>query len=468
MVKTAGVTGYIGLGPYLGRLQAGWPMADTIYALSSGPGPAGIAVFRVSGPESGAVLRILTGGRDLPPARMAVRAALVDPEQGGPLDDGIAVWFPAPNSYSGEDLVEFHVHGGPAVMAAMLRVLGARPGLRLAEPGEFTRRAFLAGKMDLTEAEGIADLIAAETEAQRRQAIRQAEGDLGRLYDGWRDKLVGATAHYEAYIDFPDEELPGGISRQVSHKISWLVDSICRHLDDSHRGERLRQGLDIAIVGPPNAGKSSLLNRLARRDAAIVSERPGTTRDVIDVAMDLGGYPVVLADTAGLREAMDNIEEEGVRRARRRAEAADLRILVIDGQDEAGLAAAADMVDGSTILVLNKADLGVSAITAKSPNLGVYSISVKTGEGIDALLDGLEAIVRDRIGLAGQPALTRARHREALEGCLDALRRALEAPMPELTAEDLRLATRALGRITGRVDVEDLLDVIFRDFCIGK
>ncbi len=443
-------------------------MVDTIYALSSGPGPAGIAVFRVSGPESGAVLSALTGGRRLPPARRAMRATLVDPEEGCALDDGIAIWFPGPGSYSGEDLVEIHVHGGPAVMAAMLRVLAARPGLRLAEPGEFTRRAFLAGKMDLTEAEGIADLIAAETEAQRRQAVRQAEGELGRLYDGWRDKLVGATAHYEACIDFPDEDLPEEISQQATHEISWLVDSIFRHLEDSHRGERLRQGLDIAIVGPPNAGKSSLLNRLARRDAAIVSERAGTTRDVIDVAMDLGGYPVVLADTAGLREAADSIEEEGVRRARQRAEAADLRILVIDGRDEAGFREAADLVDESTILVVNKADLGRAAIRPKGLNLGVYEISVRTGEGIDAFLDGLEAIVRDRIGLAGQPALTRARHREALEGCLEALHRVLEAPLPELAAEDLRLATRALGRITGRVDVEDLLDVIFRDFCIGK
>ncbi len=443
-------------------------MVDTIYALSSGPGPAGIAVFRVSGPESGAALSALTGGNRLPAARRAVRAALIDPEEDCPLDDGVAIWFPGPNSYSGEDLAEFHVHGGPAVMAAMLRVLAARPGLRLAEPGEFTRRAFLAGKMDLTEAEGIADLIAAETEAQRRQAVRQAEGELGRLYDSWREKLVGAMAHYEAHIDFPDEELPEEILQQVTHEISWLVDSIFRHLDDSHRGERLRQGLDIAIVGPPNAGKSSLLNRLARRDAAIVSERAGTTRDVIDVAMDLGGYPVMLADTAGLREAADSIEEEGVRRARQRAEAADLRILVIDGRDEAGFRKAADLVDESTILVLNKVDLGKVAIVTDRPNLGVYAISVRTGEGIDAFLDGLEAIVRDRIGLAGQPALTRARHREALEGCLEALRRSLEAPLPELAAEDLRLATRALGRITGRVDVEDLLDVIFRDFCIGK
>jgi tRNA modification GTPase len=441
---------------------------DTIYALSSGPGPAGIAVFRVSGPESGAALRALTGGKVLPPSRRAVRAMLVDPGEGAALDNGIAIWFPGPNSYSGEDLVELQVHGGPAVIAAMLRVLGARPGLRLAEPGEFTRRAFLAGRMDLTEAEGIADVIAAETEAQRRQAIRQADGALGRLYDGWREKLVGAMAHYEAYIDFPDEELPEEVTEKTTHQISWLVDVIFRHLDDSHRGERLRQGLDIAIVGPPNAGKSSLLNRLARRDAAIVSEYAGTTRDVIDVAMDLGGYPVVLADTAGLREAANSIEEEGVRRARRRAEAADLRILVVDGQDEAGFQESTGLVDESTILALNKSDLGPARIVTEKPNLSVYAISAESGEGIGELLDGLEAIVRERIGLAGQPALTRARHREALEDCLEALRRSLVAPLPELAAEDLRLATRALGLITGRVDVEDLLDVIFRDFCIGK
>lgn len=441
---------------------------DTIYALSSGPGPAGIAVFRVSGPESGAALRALAGVAALPPPRVAIRVALIDPQDGAALDDGIAIWFPGPNSYSGEDMVELHVHGGPAVIAAMLRVLGASPGLRLAEPGEYTRRAFNAGKLDLTEAEGIADVIAAETEAQRRQAVRQADGALGRLYDGWREALVGAMAHYEAIIDFPDEELPREVVERVNHQISWLVDNIFRHLDDSRRGERLRQGLDIAIVGPPNAGKSSLLNRLARRDAAIVSERAGTTRDVIDVAMDLGGYPVILADTAGLREAADSIEEEGVRRARRRAEAADLRILVVDGQDEAGFRAAIDLVDRSTILVLNKSDLGPAKIATDRPGLGMFAISVRTGAGVDEFLDGLEAVVRDRIGLASQPVLTRVRHREALEECLDALRRSLGAPLPEMTAEDLRLATRALGRITGRIDVEEVLDVIFRDFCIGK
>lgn len=441
---------------------------DTIFALSSGPAPAGIAVFRVSGPRAGRAWKSLTGKQGLPEPRRAVRATLLDPHSGEPIDDGIALWFPGPDSYSGEDMAEFHAHGGPAVIGAMLRVLGDQPGLRLAEPGEFTRRAFLAGKMDLTEAEGIADLIAAETEAQRRQAIRQAEGELGRRYEEWRERLIGATAHFEAYIDFPDDEVPQEVAERVNHEISGLVDAISRHLDDSRRGERLREGLDIAIVGPPNAGKSSLLNRLARREAAIVSERAGTTRDVIDVAMDLGGYPVVLADTAGLREAADSLEEEGVRRARRRAEAADLRILVVDGQDEEGFRGSSGLVDGSTLVVLNKSDLGQPRIVPPAPNLGIYAVSVKTGEGLERFLDGLEDIVRDRIGLTSQPALTRARHREALGDCLNALDRSLGAPLPELAAEDLRLATRALGRITGKVGVEDLLDVIFRDFCIGK
>jgi tRNA modification GTPase len=409
-------------------------MTQTIYALSSGAGPAGVAVIRLSGPDAGPALLRLTGRDALPVARRALLSALKSPDGGERIDDGLVLWFPAPYSYTGEDAAELHVHGGPAVVAAALAALGGISGLRVAEPGEFTRRAFLNGKMDLTAAEGVADLVAAETDAQRRQALRQAEGELGRLYDGWRDGATRVLAHFEAYIDFPDEELPEDVVNAIGHDISSLVDTISQHIDDGHRGERLRHGLDIAIVGPPNAGKSSLLNRLARRDAAIVAETAGTTRDVIEVAMDLGGYPVTLADTAGLRAAEGPIEEEGVRRARKRAEAADLRILVLDGGDP----------------------------------LGVWPISATTGEGLDALLDRLEAAVSERIGLTGQPAITRARHREALEDCLAALRRAQAAALPELAAEDLRLAVRALGRITGRVDVEDLLDVIFRDFCIGK
>ena len=443
-------------------------MNDTIYALSSGAGPAGIAVLRLSGPSAGAALRAITARGDLPPPRRAVRAALVRPGSGEKLDDGIILWFPGPHSFSGEDMAELQIHGGPAVVAAVLRTLGEQAGLRMAEPGEFTRRAFLNGRLDLTEAEGIADLVAAETEAQRRQALRQSEGELGRLYDGWREQLLAALAHLEAAIDFPDEDLPEGVRNRVNHEIASLVDAIFQHMDDSGRGERLRLGLDIAIVGPPNAGKSSLLNWLARRDAAIVSETAGTTRDVVEVAMDLGGYPVTLADTAGLREVSGEIEREGVRRARRRAETADLRIAVFDSADEPAFSAAGDIVDENTVVVLNKTDLGPPSFQAGPPALQVHAASVLTGQGMEALLDGLREAVADRIGLAAQPALTRARHREALSECHEALRRALDADLPELAAEDVRLAVRALGRITGRVDVEDLLDVIFRDFCIGK
>ncbi len=451
-----------------GRVPPKKAMTHTIYALSSGAGPAGVAVIRLSGTQAAAALLGMTGHGALPPPRRALRARLADPAAGTPIDDGLVLWFPAPHSYTGEDVVEFHVHGGPAVIAALLGALGGLPGLRLAEPGEFTRRAFLNGKMDLTAAEGIADLVAAETEAQRRQALRQAEGELARLYDGWRERLIRSLAHLEAYIDFPDEEIPPQAATALHDELASLIAALTHHLDDDQRGERLRSGLDIAIVGPPNAGKSSLLNRLARRDAAIVSETAGTTRDVIEVAMDLGGYPVVLADTAGLREAAGSIEAEGVRRARKRAAAADLRIVVLDGGDPGSVAAAADMIGPSALVALNKCDLGPPAVRIESPCLGVCPISATTGEGIGPLLERLEAATRERIGLSGQAVITRARHREALRHCLEALQRSQDATLPELAAEDMRLAVRALGRITGRVDVEDLLDVIFRDFCIGK
>ena len=443
-------------------------MSRTIYALSSGAGPAGVAVVRLSGPDAGQALLRITGRSVLPVPRHALLSALNRPDSGERIDDGLVLWFPAPHSYTGEDVVEFHIHGGPAVIAGALEALGGMTGLRMAEPGEFTRRAFLNGKLDLTAAEGVADLVAAETDAQRRQALRQAEGELARLYDGWRERLVRTLAHFEAYIDFPDEELPEDVLVGIHNEISSLVDSIFQHIDDNRRGERLRAGLDIAIVGPPNAGKSSLMNRLAQRDAAIVSETAGTTRDVIEVAMDLGGYPVVLADTAGLRAAEGSIEEEGVRRARKRAETADLLILVLDGGDPASVVGAADLIGPSTLVALNKCDIAPSAIRIEAPSLGVCPVSATTGEGIGVFLDRLAAAVRARIGLSGQPAITRARHREALERCHSALSRAQGAVMPELAAEDLRLAVQALGRITGRVDVDDLLDVIFRDFCIGK
>ena len=409
----------------------------------------------------------LAGG--LPPPRVAQRRRLVDPHSAEVLDEGLILWFPAPRSATGEDVAELHLHGSRAVLAAVMQAL-ARLGLRLAEPGEFTRRAFLNGKLDLLQAEAIADLAAAETEAQRRQALRQLGGELGDVYRGWRDRLTRILAHLEAAIDFPDEDLPPEIEDRILGETEALVAEIECHLADGHRGERLRDGIDVAILGPPNAGKSSLLNRIARRDAAITSPVPGTTRDVIEVAIDLGGYPIVLADTAGLRDSADAIEQEGKRRAVQRAEQAEIRLFVFDIAHPADAAGASAWPGADTILVANKIDLVSAAHTDLSPPalpVSALPISALTGEGIDKLLILLGERVAQTYRIEA-PVLTRARHRQALEEAVASLRRSFSAALPELRAEDLRLALRSLGRITGAVDVEDLLDVIFRDFCIGK
>jgi tRNA modification GTPase len=400
----------------------------------------------------------------MPSPRVAQRRRLVDPQSGDALDDGLILWFPAPRSATGEDVAELHLHGSRAVLAAVMQAL-ARLGLRLAEPGEFTRRAFLNGKLDLLQAEAIADLAAAETEAQRRQALRQLGGELGDVYRGWRDRLVRILAHLEAAIDFPDEDLPPEIESRIAGETEALVVEIERHVADGHRGERLRDGIDVAILGPPNAGKSSLMNRIARRDVAITSPVPGTTRDVIEVAIDLGGYPVVLADTAGLRDSADAIEQEGKRRAVQRAEQAEIRLFVFDIAHPADAAGAAAWPGADTILVANKIDLARAADTDLSPP--ALPVSALTGEGIDRLLTMLGERVAQTYRIEA-PVLTRARHRQALEEAAASLQRSFFAALPELRAEDLRLALRSLGRITGAVDVEDLLDVIFRDFCIGK
>jgi tRNA modification GTPase len=419
-------------------------------------------VLRISGPEAARATSLLAGS--LPPPRSARRRRLIDPESGEQLDDGLVLWFPAPNSFTGEDLAEFHLHGSRAVLAAVMEAL-RRLRLRLAEPGEFTRRAFLNGKLDLLQAEAIADLAAAETEAQRRQALRQLEGELGGLYYGWRDRLTRTLAHLEAAIDFPDEDLPPEIEARILDESTDLVGEIERHLADGHRGERLRDGIMVAILGPPNAGKSSLLNRIARREAAITSPIAGTTRDVIEVAIDLHGYPVVLADTAGLRDSGDVIEQEGLRRALQRAEQAEIRLFVFEAGRPADVRGAAAWPGPDTLLVANKIDL-VPASEHDLPG-NAFPISALTGEGVDTLLSALG----DRVAQSYRneaAVLTRARHRQALEEAVGALRRSLSAALPELRAEDLRLALRSLGRITGAVDVDDLLDVIFRDFCIGK
>src|SRR5438105_6141559 len=438
------------------------PAAETIFAPATAAGRAAVAIIRISGPDAGRAVLSLTD--DSPPPRVAQRRRLVDPPSGEALDEGLILWFPAPRSATGEDVAELHLHGSRAVLAAVMQAL-SRLGLRLAEPGEFTRRAFLNGKLDLLQAEAIADLAAAETEAQRRQALRQLGGELGDVYRRWRDRLTRILAHLEAAIDFPDEDLPREIEDRIAGETDRLVAEIERHLADGNRGERLRDGIDAAIVGPPNAGKSSLLNRIARRDVAITSPVPGTTRDVIEVAIDLGGYPVVLADTAGLRDSADAIEQEGKRRAVQRAEQAEIRLFVFDTAHPADAAGASTWAGADTILVANKIDLVPVAETDLSPP--AVPVSALAGEGIDRLLTMLGERVAQTYRIEA-PVLTRARHRQALEEAAASLRRSFSAALPELRAEDLRLALRSLGRITGAVNVEDLLDVIFRDFCIGK
>ena len=521
----------------------------TIFALSSGRGPAAIAVIRISGTRAGAALRALTG--KIPSPRKAALARIRDPETSDLIDEALALWFPAPHSETGEDVAELQLHGGGAVIAAVLDSLGRIEGLKAAEAGEFTRRAFENGKLDLTAVEGLADLVAAETQGQRRQALRQLQGALGTPAEAWRQKLIQALALVEAAIDFSDEaDVPDNLLAPALAIARALETEIAAALADHGRGERLRDGMVVAIAGPPNAGKSTLLNRLARREAAIVSPYAGTTRDVIEVHLDLGGWPVTLLDTAGIRDTQDPVEMEGVRRARERAADADLVLWVVDAGDSGPdsvipgrelrersrnpdtlPAASGFLVPASgrprndkvrenglksfdsasalppTWLIRNKTDLlkgskqsnelkrhsiGKSEAIANSTkslnnmvnkeltnkneqeltnNESEYSISAVTGEGFDALLSQLARQAENFLAGSESALVTRQRHRLALEEVLAVLQRA-QAPgaagREDLLAEELRIAARALGRLTGRVDVEDILDVIFRDFCIGK
>jgi len=440
------------------------PNRPTIFALSSGRLPAAIAVVRVSGPRAADALTAL-GGK-LPEPRRASLRRLRNPGTQAALDEALVLWFPGPNTETAEDMAELHLHGGRAVVAAVLEALGKLAGFRPAEAGEFTRRAFENGRLDLTAVEGLADLVFAETEAQRAQAMRQFSGALGGRAEAWRQKLIGALALVEARIDFSDEaDVPEDLISPALHAARELLEEIEKTLRDEHRGERLREGLVVAIAGPPNAGKSSLLNRLARREAAIVSPYAGTTRDVIEVHLDLGGYPVTLLDTAGVRESDDPVEQEGVRRARARAEGADLVLWVVDATQVGG---PIRNEQKNEWIVHNKADLLDSATKQPTESERAFEISALTGAGVGRLVDAVGQFAADSLS-GGEPALvTRQRHRDALRQCADALGRAVAAQQEELVAEELRLAARALGRLTGRVDVEDILDVIFRDFCIGK
>ena len=449
----------------------------TIFALSSGRPPAAVAVVRICGPQAGRALEKLIGR--MPPPRRAALARVRDPADGEIIDEALALWFPGPDSETGEDMAEIQVHGGQAVIAALLGALGRVEGCRMAEPGEFTRRAFINGRLDLTEVEGLADLIAAETPAQRRQAYRQLKGLIGDQAEAWRRQIIEALALVEARIDFSDEaDVPEDLVCPALHAAQQLRNMIGASLAHGGRGERLRDGVVVAIAGPPNAGKSTLLNRLARREAAIVSPYPGTTRDVIEVHFDLAGYPVTLLDTAGIRGSDDPVEQEGIRRATARAAAADLVLWVIDSQ--ANERPAGEILEnrGKTDywLVSNKVDLAgdklwINSKSRSAPYAKQFAISGVTGAGVEALIGALSSYAQGYFATTESALVTRARHRQALEETVAALDRALAqraSGHEELIAEELRAAATTLGRLTGRVDVEDILDVIFRDFCVGK
>ena len=445
-------------------------MNDTVFAPATAPGRAAVAVVRLSGPRSGEALSALAGRR--PPPRRAVVRKLRD-SAGRVLDEALVLWMPDPASYTGEDSAELHLHGGPAVVAGVLEALAAL-GLRLAEPGEFTRRAFENGRLDLAQAEGVADLIEAETEAQRRQALDQLDGALGRAREAWRSDLVEALALFEAAVDFPDEDLPEDVAARARPAIERLLSALQSALEGVERAERVRDGYAIALTGAPNAGKSTLLNALSRREAAIVTATPGTTRDVIEVTLQLAGYKVILADTAGLRDTLDEVEAEGVRRARRRAEAADLRLWVVDGAgDEAS--PAPDVLRSGDLCLVAKADLPVGDAAARalaeaaSLGLDPHRLSAHRSEDIAALEAVLSRHVIAALGSAEPPSATRLRHAALLAEAVQRLESALAlSAEPELAAEDVRLAARALDRITGKIGPEDVLDRIFSTFCIGK
>lgn len=449
-------------------------MASTIFALSSGAVPSGVAVVRLSGPQTSKIITALCGR--VPRERLAVLSKIRHPEFGDVLDEGLILFFKGPRSFTGEDVAELQCHGGRAVVGKLLEVLGSFENTRPAEPGEFTRRAFDHGRMDLTEVEGLADLIAAETEIQRKQAVRQMGGALGKLYEDWRKRLIHMRAMIEADFDFADEEdVPGSVADDVWSEAAALHDEISAHLQRSRSGERLRSGLQVVLMGAPNAGKSSLLNAIAGRDVAIVTEEAGTTRDVIEVHLDLGGYPLTLVDTAGIRDTDGRIEKEGIRRAKARAQVADLVLWAVEpggiGADDPVAGLPAELRDGVPYWeVHTKADLETLPKQDSSGTIKQICCSNQNEAGTRSLFDALANFAEETISFGEAPLATRERHRVYLSECLKGLTSAVESThLPsELRAEDLRRAADALGRITGRIDVEDLLDVIFRDFCIGK
>ena len=439
---------------------------QTIFALSSGRPPSAIAVVRLSGSEVNKAIRALVGKV---PAPRRVTRALLRAADGQPIDDAVVLYFPGPRSATGEDVAEFQIHGGRAVLASLFAALSRIENIRAAEPGEFTRRAFENGKLDLTEAEGLDDLIRADTDRQRRQALRQLRGFLGDKARDWRAQIIEAQALIEAGIDFSDEgDVPAELTAPALAKIGKLLDEIENVLATESRGERLRDGLVVAIAGPPNVGKSTLMNQLARREVAIVSPHAGTTRDIIEVQLDLDGYPVTVIDTAGIRETDDPVEQEGVRRARARAAEADLILWLTDAEGPGLL----PQSDAPVWRVRNKIDLMGTAETLPGGKAGerTFAISAWRGDGVAELISALVGFAQDFFGATEGGLIARARQRDLLQQAAASLQRSIAAigKGEELAAEDLRSAAYALGRLLGRVDVEDILDVIFREFCIGK
>lgn len=440
-------------------------VTDTIFALSSGPGRAGIAVVRISGPAAGRAAEGLLGG--IPPARRALLSSVIHPLTSVILDRAMALWFPKPASATGEDVLELHLHGSPAVLRAVFEALGELPGLRMAEPGEFTRRAFGNGKLDLVEAEGLADLLQAQTEAQRRQAVSHLLGDASSVFEDWRQRLIGAMALVEAAVDFSEEEdISAAALQSARPAISTLIDEMQGAVDRAKTGEAIRDGVRVVLVGPPNTGKSSLLNAIAKRDAAIVSSIPGTTRDVIEVNLDLNGIPVILCDTAGLRASADEIESIGIARSRKAAGQADI-VIWVGARDIAG-SMTVDAGMDADLMVENKADLADASRCSQS--IEVIETSALQTDSVVRLLQRLSILVEQRYG-RGEPGLiARERQRLTIVESIRHLNESLKhsAGNSELVAEELRAAAVALGRLTGAIDVEDLLSSIFSQFCIGK
>ena len=442
----------------------------TIYALSSGPGISGVAVIRVSGKNTNKVIKLLTGDK-LPIPRVATLKKINKINTKELIDEGVVIWFPAPKSYTGEDLAEFHVHGSRAVIKAMHLAISKVKNCRLAEPGEFTKRAFQNGRINLLKAESIADLISSETEIQRKQAIKIMSGKSSDKFNSWRDKLLKILSHVEAKIDFPEEDLPKNLIKEIQKTSNEVLNEIKKTLDDQNVGERIREGFKIAIIGPPNSGKSSLLNYLSKRDAAIVSEIAGTTRDVIETHLNLDGYPVIVSDTAGIRNSKNEIEKKGIKIALKRAVDADLRLVIVSAKNVDIKGVLKSLLTKNAILIVNKSDLIKGKLNSKFKKYEHILISIKKDLNLNKLITKIKSKLKNKFTTSGDILITRERHRQNLLNCVQHLERFKKKKSVQdfdKAAEDLRLATRHLGMIVGKVDVEELLGSIFNDFCIGK